>query len=182
MSRMLDIDNCALVVIDLQGKLAQLMHDKDNLFKNTAILVRSANILDIPIIWCQQVPKALGPTIPEIADLLEGVEPINKASFSCDGDDSFKEKLFALGKKQILLTGIEAHICVYQTARNLQIKGYEPTVIADAVSSRTMENKHIALNRLAHESIAVSSTEMTIFELLKTAKHPNFREIAKLVK
>ena len=179
---MLDIENCCLAVVDVQGKLAQLMHNKEALFKNIRILIQAARILEIPILWCQQVPDALGQTIPEIAELLAEVEPTNKATFSCCGVEQFKSKLTELSRNQILICGIETHICVYQTVVDLLGEGMNVTVLADAVSSRTPENKQIALNRMATESGNISSVEMALFELLRTAEHPKFRQIAKLVK
>jgi nicotinamidase-related amidase len=179
---MLDIKNCCLVVVDVQGKLAQLMHDKDDLFKNLRILIQAANILEIPIILSQQCPDALGATILEIAELLEGIEPVNKSAFSCLGEPQFKAKLDQVARKQVLLCGIETHICIYQTAVDLLKEGYDIHVIADAVSSRTFENKHLALSRIQAEGVKISSTEMALFELLRTADHDKFREIARLVK
>jgi nicotinamidase-related amidase len=179
---MLEIQNACLVVVDVQGKLAQLMFDKESLFKNIRILIQAASILEIPILWCQQVPEALGPTVPEIAELLAGEEPIDKSCFSCCGDERFTAELNALGREQILLCGIEAHICIYQTAMDLMEGGLDITIVADAVSSRTEQNKETALDRLSAEGANISSTEMALFELLKTAKHPQFRDIARLVK
>jgi nicotinamidase-related amidase len=179
---MLEIRDCCLVVVDVQGKLAQLMVDKKALFKNIGILIQAARILEIPILWCQQVPEALGPTLPEIAALLTGAEPINKASFSCGGEERFNMELGRLGRKQVLLCGIETHVCIYQTAVDLVKTGFEVAVIADAVSSRTEQNKQIALTLLAAEGARISSTEMALFELLKTARHAQFKPIARLVK
>ena len=179
---MLDTKNCCLAVVDVQGKLAQLMHGKDALFKNIQILIQAAQILEMPILWCQQVPDALGPTIPEIAQLLVNIEPINKAAFSCCGADQFVSKLDESSRNQVLLCGIETHICVYQTAADLLVRGFAVNVVADAVSSRTLDNKQIALNRLAAEGASIPSVEMALFELLRTAKHPKFRQIAKLIK
>ena len=179
---MLEIDNCSLVVVDVQGKLAQIMYEKELLFKNIQVLIKAAKILNIPILWCQQVPAALGPTVPEIAELLTGIEPINKSSFSCCGDQNFIEKLSHLKTNQVLICGIETHVCIYQTTIDLLRTGYYVNVIADAVSSRTQENKHIALQRIAAEGAKISSVEMTLFELLRTAKHPNFKEVARLIK
>jgi nicotinamidase-related amidase len=169
---MLEIQNCCLVVVDVQGKLAQLMTDKEALFKNIQILIQAAKVLGIPILWCQQVPAALGPTVPEIAELLAGTEPVDKASFSCCGEERFNAELNSLAKEQVLLCGIETHVCVYQTAMDLMEGGLDVTIIADAVSSRTDQNRQIALTRLAAEGAHISSSEMALFELLKTAKHP----------
>jgi len=179
---MLDIQNCCLVVVDVQGKLAQLMHSKESLFKNIEILIKAAKILNIPILWCQQSPQSLGPTISQIAELLSDNKPINKASFSCCGCDKFNDKLNELSRQQVLLCGIEAHVCIYQTAADLLSKGFSVDVLADAVSSRTLENKQIAITKMSAEGVNVTTTEMALFELLRTADHPHFKQIAKLIK
>ncbi len=179
---MLEIKNCCLIVVDVQGKLAQLMYDKQALFKNIQILIKASKILDIPILWCQQCPDSLGPTIPEIAELLTDNEPVNKSSFSCCDEETFNTKLQALNRRCVLICGIEAHVCIYQTAVDLLRKGYEVNVIADAISSRTLDNKNTAISRMAAEGVKISCTEMALFELLKTAEHSQFKQIAKLVK
>ena len=179
---MLNEKDCCLLIVDVQGKLADLMHDKETLFKNICILIQSAKILDIPILWCQQVPSALGPTVPEITELLGGCEPVNKSSFSCCGCEEFNSKLEELGRRQVLLCGIETHVCVYQSAVDLIEKDFEVDVIADAVSSRTQANREVGLDRLAEEGARLSSTELALFEILKSADHPQFKQIAKLVK
>lgn len=180
---MLDIQECCLVVVDVQGKLAQLMYGREGLFKNIQILIKAAKILNIPILWCQQCPKSLGETVGEIAGLLaDDNEPINKASFSCCGSEQFNSKLKNLGRRQVLMCGIETHVCIYQTASDLFERGYGVSVIADAVSSRTLENKQIALEKMKIAGVDVSSIEMTLFELLRTAEHPQFKQVAKLIK
>lgn len=179
---MLDINKCCLVVVDVQGKLASLMDNRESLFANIAVLIKAAIALDIPILWCQQNPKALGPTVPELAQLMEDIDPVDKFSFSCHGDPQFVDKLNSLEVNDIILCGIESHICVYQTAMDLLDADYDVHIIADAVSSRTPANKAIAIQRLTAEGATLSSTEMTIFELLQTAKHPKFKEIARLIK
>ena len=135
---MLEIQNCCLVIVDIQGKLAQLMHEKDTLFKNVRILIKAAKILGVPVIWCQQVPEALGQTVESIAELLDDEEPINKSSFSCCGEQRFNSKLNDLGSEQIILCGIETQVCIYQTAVDLLKRGKEVNVVADADSSRTV--------------------------------------------
>jgi len=179
---MLDIKKCTLVVVDVQGKLAQLMHGKETLFTNIQILIKAAKILDIPILWCQQCPDSLGPTVPEISQLLTGIEPVNKAAFSCCGQEQFNIRLNEFNRNQVLLCGIETHVCIYQTAIDLLRKGFSVDVIADAVSSRTLENREIALRRMTAEGVNISCTEMALFELLKTAEYPQFKNIAKLIK
>ena len=179
---MLDTQNCCLVVVDVQGKLAQLMHGRQALFKNIQILIKAAHILDIPILWCQQCPDALGPTVPEIAQLLADNEPINKAAFSCCGAEQFNTNLGELARQQVLLCGIETHVCIYQTAVDLLRKGFNVNVAADAVSSRSLDNKQIAISRMAAKGADISCTEMALFELLRTAEHPKFKQVAKLIK
>ena len=146
-----DIQKSCLVVVDVQGKLAQSMSGREELFKNIQILIKAAKILEIPIIWCQQFPQGLGETVGEIAELMCDIEPINKVSFSCCGDEVFNVRLEEVGRRQVLLCGIETHVCIYQTASDLSERGYEVSVIGDAVSSRTAENKKIALERMRNE-------------------------------
>jgi len=179
---MLEQKDCCLVVVDVQGKLAQSMFDKEHLFDNIRILIKAAKILGIPLIWCQQCPQALGPTVPPIAELLTESEPIDKSSFSCCGEDNFNDRLRALGRQQVLLCGIESHVCIYQTTVDLLRKGYTVDIIADAISSRTLENKQLAIQRMAAEGANISSTEMALFEILRTAEHSEFRQVAKLIK
>lgn len=179
---MVETGNCCLVIVDVQGKLARLMYEKERLFKNIQILIKAVKILDIPILWAQQAPEALGQTVAEIAELLGDIKPINKSSFSCCGEADFDNKLAVLGRKQVILCGIEAHVCIYQTAADLLGRGYEVDVIGDAVSSRTPESRDIGLERIAAAGGRVGCTEMVLFELLRTSEHPKFREIARLVK
>jgi len=179
---MLDTQKCCLVVVDVQGKLARLMYGRESLFKHIQILIKAAKILGIPIIWCQQSPASLGQTVPQIAQLLTDNEPIDKVTFSCCGDERFSGKLNSLARRQVLLCGIEAHVCIYQTSADLLAADYEVNVIADAVSSRAFENKQIALERMAAEGANISCVEMALFELIKTAEHPQFKQIAGLIK
>jgi nicotinamidase-related amidase len=136
---MLTLDNTVLVVIDVQDKLARVMYEKEVLFENLQKLVKGVQVLGIPIILTEQNPKGLGPTIPEVAHLLSGIQPIPKLSFSCCGDERFLRELEILNRKQVLIAGIEAHVCVYQTVMALLSLGYEVQVVADSVSSRTAE-------------------------------------------
>ena len=179
---MLDINNTCLFVIDIQGKLAQLMHKKEAVYRNIQILIQGAQLLKMPILWTEQVPEKLGPTIPEIADLLPGQSPLTKSSFSCYGDSVTVSKLKQLNRKQVIVTGIETHICVFQTVADLLEDGYEVHLIGDAVSSRSPKNRRIAINRMESLGAIISSTEMALFELLRTAEADAFRSISKLIK
>jgi nicotinamidase-related amidase len=179
---MLKSEQTLLVIIDVQGKLAQLMYEKEKLFESLQKAIKGARVLGIPIIWLEQNPEGLGPTIPEIASLLNGMKPISKFSFSCCGDDRFVDALNLLNRKQVLLAGIEAHVCVYQTAADLVALGYEVQVVTDAVSSRTKENREIGLQKMHDVGASLTSMETALFELLKTAKTESFKEIARIVK
>ena len=180
---MLNVKDTALIVIDVQGKLAQLMHQKERLFANTKRMIKGAQVLDIPLLWTEQAPDKLGPTTPEIAKLLaESVRPISKSSFSCCGHAPFMDAFKALDRRQVLLTGIEAHVCVYQTALDLLDIGYEVQVVTDAVSARIAENKQIGIDRMQAAGAALTSTEMALFELLRVAAGDQFKAITKIVK
>ena len=179
---MLNIDKTALVVIDVQEKLSRVMHEKEKLFENLQKLIKGINLLDIPIVVTEQNPNGLGPTVPDIAPLLSNVNPITKFSFSCCGEEQFIRELGKLNRKQILLAGIETHVCVYQTAIDLLQAGYEVHTVVDCVSSRTIENKSLALDKMKSEGAKLTGVEIALFDLLKTAKHPKFKEMSQIVK
>jgi len=175
-------DDAVLLVIDVQGKLAQLMHDKAGLFKNLAIMVGGAQILSVPILVTEQYPQGMGSTIPELTGLIPDITPISKTSFSCCGEAGFTAALESLKRHQALLTGIEAHICVQQTAQDLLHSGYEVHVVGDAVSSRTAENKRVGIEKMRDAGATITSTEAALFELLKAAGGPEFKRVLELVK
>ncbi|MHC4883082.1 MAG: hydrolase [Planctomycetota bacterium] len=179
---MLTIENACLVIVDVQEKLLPVMANPEQVVKNTAVLIQIAQALDIPILWCQQVPKALGPTVGELSSLLDGAEPTDKSTFSCCGDDAFMKQIDELQSQTAIICGIESHVCVFQTAMDLIQHGLYAHVVSDATSSRTQENKAIGIKRMAKEGAVITSTEMLLFELLRDAKHPKFRELAKLIK
>ena len=179
---MLKIENTTLLIIDIQGNLAHLMHGKELLFKNVQKLIKGIQILGVPILWVEQNPQGLGPTIPEIADILSNIQPISKMSFSSCRNDDFLQALNALNRKQVLVAGIEAHVCVYQTAADIVDIGYEVQVVTDAVSSRSVGNKEIGLQRMRDSGVSLTSVETALFELLKVAEGEQFKEILKIVK
>jgi len=179
---MIEIENSLLVIVDVQGKLAQLMFEKETLIANLVRMVKGAQILGIPILWNEQNPAGLGGTIPELTELLTALQPQSKMTFSCCGNPAFMEELRRSGRRQVLLVGIEAHICVYQTAAELLQQGYDVHLVGDAVSSRTLENKQVGIERMRSHGAVITSTEMTLFELLRTADHSRFREISRLVR
>ena len=179
---MITTEDTALVLVDVQGKLAQTMHHREALFENLKKIVKGAQILRLPILWAEQNPDGLGPTIPEIAELLTDQNPVSKLSFSCCGNEQFMKRLKAVNRKNMVVVGIEAHVCVYQTAADLINQQYDVQVVADAVASRTPENKQIGLEKCKEAGAGLTSTETVLFELLKEAKGDRFKEIIHLVK
>lgn len=179
---MLKKEDTVLLVVDVQGKLAQLMYEKEKLLKNLKNLIQGIKTLEIPIIWMEQYPKGLGPTIPEIAGLLPDMKPIAKTSFSCCGESRFMTRLNALNRNQILICGIETHVCIHQTTMDLIKLGYEVEVVADAVSSRTKENRETGLHKMEAAGAKITSVEMVLFELLRVAGTEEFKAISKMLK
>lgn len=177
---MLTRNNTALTIIDVQGNLAQAVDLREIVIENIRKVIKGCQVFGIPIILTEEVN--LGPTIPEITELLPGIRPIIKESFSSCGNQEFMEALKALKRKQMLITGVETHVCVYQTAVELVDLGYEVQIIADAVSSRTAKNREIALQKMRDCGVVWTSTEMVLFELLKTAADPKLRDIINIVK
>lgn len=179
---MLEKEKTALIVIDVQGNLAQSMDGRESLFANISRLIRGFTALSMPIIWTEQVPDKLGRTIPELASLLEGYPLVSKATFSCMGEPEYQNTLKALGRRKFVVCGIEAHVCVYQTVRDMLAGGYEVEIAVDSISSRNGENKRIAIEKMRDMGAKLTSAEMALFELTRTAEAPEFREIQKIVK
>ena len=179
---MIALNDTQLVIIDIQGKLSQIVHESERVLYNSRIMIEGCRLLGIPIVWLEQLPEKLGATHPSIAEVLTGLSPIAKSCFSAYANASFVEQLESNNRKQVVLIGIETHICVYQTAVDLLRNGYEVFVVADAVSSRTIDNKAIGIEMIRHEGAKILSTEAVLFALMRTAEHPKFRDIAKLVK
>lgn len=179
---MLEQKDTAIVLVDVQGKLARLMHNSEEFIHNIRIMLQAGQVLGLPILWAEQVPEKLGSTVAEIAELLGDYQPIRKTSFSCGGNTEFNSALESAARKQILLLGIESHVCVYQTAIDLLEQGKGVHVVADAVASRLPENKEIALQRMCSAGALLTSTEMCLFEMLKAAEGDAFKQITRLLK
>ena len=175
----LEADRCALIVIDIQEKLLPPIFEKERLVKNTQLLIRLAGILKIPQIATVQYAKGLGNTVPEIASLLPATDAIDKKIFSCFGSDVFCSTLKRLPghRNTVLLCGMESHICVMQTALAALREGYIVHVASDAVSSRTDLNWKIGLERMRDAGAVISSTEMMMYELLRSSASPAFKEL-----
>jgi nicotinamidase-related amidase len=182
--RSLEADRCALIVVDIQEKLLPPIFQKDHLLKNSKLLIRLAGILKIPALLTTQYAKGLGNTTPEIASLLPETQPIDKHMFSCFGSDAFCSTLKRLpgNRNTVLLCGMESHICVMQTALGALCEGYIVHVASDAVSSRTEWNWKIGLERMRSAGAVISSTEMILYELLRSSGSPAFKELLPYLK
>ncbi len=179
---MLKKDNATLVIVDVQGKLATLMHGREDFYANVVRMIKGAQVLEMPVLWNEQLPDKLGATIDEIKDALPGMAPLVKKSFSCCGNGEFSSKLKETGRNQVVLVGMETHVCVYQTAMDLLEQGFEVYVIADAVSSRSADNKHIGLEAMRDAGANISCVEMALFEMLEVAEGDQFKQAIKIVK
>jgi nicotinamidase-related amidase len=177
--RPLEAEQCALVVIDIQQKLLPPIFEKERLVRNAQLLIRAAGVLKIPALISTQYAQGLGATVPEIAELLEGAEAIDKTLFSCFGSDAFCTLLKRLPgqRNTLLLCGMESHICVAQTALAALREGYLVHVASDAVSSRTKWNWKIGLQRMDAAGAVISSTEMIIYELMRASSSVAFKEL-----
>ena len=182
--RPLEAEHCALLVIDIQEKLLPPIFEKDRLVRNSQLLIRLAGILKMPTVMSTQYAKGLGKTVPEIASLLPETDPIDKQMFSCFGSDVFCSVLKRLpgSRNTVLLCGMESHICVTQTALGALREGYIVHVASDAVSSRTEWNWHIGLERMRAAGAVISSTEMILYELLRSSGAPAFKELLPYLK
>ena len=171
-----------LLLVDVQGKLARLMHESEAMIRQQAIMIEACRMLEVPVIWAEQLPDKLGPTVPELTEKLEGLEPHAKSSFGCCGDPELMQAIRATGRKQVMLIGIEAHVCVWQTAAALIEQDFQVHLICDGVSSRSVFNRDIAFQRMNAAGVCLSNVEMALFELMENATHPRFRDITRLLK
>jgi len=172
----------AIVLIDIQGKLAEIMHDADQLFTNVEKLIRGAKLLNIPIIWTEQIPDKLGSTTERLASLMSDKKPIIKSEFSCVLNTEFLKYIEKEQFNHFLVCGIETHVCVYQTVRDLLELGHEVELIADAVSSRTKLNTEIGIDKMLLHGAQVTNVEMLLFEKQIIAEGDEFRELIKIIK
>ena len=181
---MLMRDQTILVLVDVQEKLLPVMHQEEKLLKNLEILVEGAIILDIPIIWLEQYPKGLGPTVPSLKHLLveAGLAPLEKRTFSGVPHPQFQAILAQYPDAHLVVAGIETHVCVYQTVRDLLALEREVEVVSDAVSSRVEPNTELGLNKMIQLGANLTSVEMVLFELLESSEDAKFKEISRLIR
>lgn len=175
-------ENSALIVIDVQEKILPVIFEGDRVLKNTIKLINGFKILNVPLFYTEQYPKGLGPTSGEVKEALGDLEPIGKMTFSCYGAGDLFEQLKSNKIENVLLCGIESHVCVMQTALDLIANGFKVQVAADAVSSRREFDYKIALERLRTNGVEITLTESVLFEMLNVCGTEQFKAISKIVK
>ncbi|MFZ7112764.1 MAG: isochorismatase family protein [Desulfatiglandales bacterium] len=176
---LIDSKDAVLLIVDMQDKLFKVMSEKEVLISNVLKLLKFSHIIDIPVVVTEQ--EQLGNTLYIIREDLLDTRPISKFSFDCFRVEEFKEMLNRINRKALIIIGIEAHICVMQTALHA-LSDYTVHVVGDAVSSRNPNNCHAALQRMAMQGVTITTTEMVMYELLKEAGTDTFKEVLKLVK
>jgi nicotinamidase-related amidase len=179
---LIDRDRSFLLLVDMQDRLVPAMAEPALVLRNAAILLKTAARLGVPVLASEQYPKGLGHTVPELADLLPTGAVMEKLAFSCLGEAGPADRIASLGRKQAVICGIEAHVCVLQTAMGLAAEGHEVFVVRDAVSSRLATSVETALGRFHNAGIQVVTTEMVAFEWLGRAGTDEFKEISRLIR
>ena len=179
---LLDAQRSVLLIVDVQQALLPAMADSARVVRGASILMRAALRLGIPVVVSQQYPKGLGPTAPELAALAPAGSVVDKMHFSCAADAAVADRLRQPGRDQVVLAGIEAHVCVLQSALGLKEMGLAPFVAADATCSRTEASHQAAMARLAAAGVTVGTVEMALFEWLHRAGTPEFKELSALIK
>lgn len=171
-----------MAVIDVQEAFRPVVRDFNTVAENVGVLAQAAKILKAPVLVSEQYPKGLGHTVPEVAEHLNGVEAVDKVCFSALGAPRFEKLLARSGCDQVLLCGIESHVCVSQTAHDLLERGFTVHVPCDAVSSRTEQNLKLGLHKMEQAGAVLTSVETALFELLKRAGSDEFKRIQRLIK
>lgn len=179
---LIERERSCLLLIDLQERLLSAMHEPAPVLKNAGILAIAAKRLAIPIVVSEQYPKGLGPTDAALARLVAPERPLAKTDFSCATDPALAAHLESLGRDQAVLVGLEAHVCLLQTALGLPHLGFAPFVVADATTSRVPESRRLALERMARDGVEIVTTEMVLFEWLGRAGTPEFKELSALIR
>lgn len=175
-------DRVCLVVIDLQERFRNLIQGMTDVQRGCSRLARFCAKLDLPILVTEHYPQRLGETMGELREAVPDFQPLQKITFSCDGDAGFTAALNATGRDQVVLCGIETHVCVYQTARDLLARGLQVAVAADAVSSQSARDREIALQRMRDLGTQIMSVEMILFEILREARTPDFKLVADILR
>lgn len=176
-------DDAILLLVDMQERLQPAMHDDARLRAKAAALARGCSLLGVPVYVTEQYPKGLGSTVPELREAVEASGgPLEKTAFSCVADASIRARIQATGRTSVILAGIEAHVCVLQTALDLMEMGYAVHVVEDAVGSRAPQDRDAGIARARRNGAEPATVEMVLFELMGDARHPRFKEVQALVK
>lgn len=179
----LSLARAALVIIDMQESFRAVISDFAETAARIALLAHAAQLLNLPVLVTEQYPQGLGRTADEIKAVLPaGLEPVEKTAFSSCGALEFVTQLDSTGARQVLVCGIEAHICVNQTTHDLLARGYQPHLLTDCITARTAQNKEAGLRKMFQSGALPTTTEMALFELMRDARHEQFRAIQKLIK
>jgi nicotinamidase-related amidase len=180
---LLDRDKAVLCVIDIQDRLAAAMAERDAVVAESRRLVLAARRLGVPIVLTEQYPKGIGPTVPELVEALgDEYQPVEKICFPCTAEPAFAERLARVGRRQVVLCGMEAHVCLLQTALDLLSTGYLVHLVADAVCSRNAEHKRLALEQLCQAGAIVTCVEAAVYQMLGRAGTPEFKDLLPLFK
>ncbi|KFZ39205.1 isochorismatase [Shewanella mangrovi] len=180
---MINSNDCVFVLVDVQGKLARLMSESERLHQRLLTLIKGLQLFDIPLIWLEQLPDKLGATSEELRTVLaEQHHPIIKQHFSGWQNETCRQTLQDWGRKQVILAGIEAHICVYQTCTDFLAQGFDVHVVLDAIDSRDLENKKIAIKMMQAQGAQLTQTESLLFELQHIASGERFKKLLTLIK
>ena len=181
--QLLNTEKCLLLIVDIQEKFAPHIHEMDRVIERSRILIEAAGLLGVPVFVSQQYPKGLGQTVGPLREALDGrSRKFDKVTFSCCLDEALGRALQESGRNQVLLAGIETHVCVAQTALDLLAAGKRPYVAVDAVSARRRLDHDVALDRLKAAGATLTTAEAAILELTRTAQHPAFKTISNLIK
>jgi nicotinamidase-related amidase len=180
--RILRREDAALVIVDVQEAFRKYIYDFTLMTKNILILGKACQLLEIPILVTEQYPQGLGSTVTELAELAAGSQQFEKSCFSCCQYEPFSDALTILGRSQVIVAGIEAHVCVNQTVHDLLYTKYQVHLAADAIGSRYPHNKEIALQKMRDSGAIISSVEMCIFEMLRMSGTDLFKQVQKLLK
>lgn len=176
------LEDAVAMVIDIQEKLVPAIHNKDEVVQKNVQLLNGLKAVGCPVIFTQQYTKGLGMTVPELVETQDNFQYLEKMTYSCLDTQEIKDALEKLGKKTVIISGLETHICVMQTVRDLIAEGYQVYLIADAISSRTEFNYQIGMERMKQEGAVISSVESVLFELLVKAGTPEFKVVSKIIK
>lgn len=178
----LNAEQSLLLVVDIHVRLAPAVHGADRAIANAAILMKAARRLGVPVLVSEHYRQGLGPTVPEIAALAPEGAIMEKIHFSCADEPACAERMAAIGRPQVVIAGMEAHVCVMQTALGLKDASYQPFLVQDATGSRRHEDYAAAIERLRADGIPIVTTEMVVFEWLNRADTPEFRDLLALIK